>query len=91
MAPAPSDICELLPAVTEPLAANTGRSFARPSAEVSARGPSSRSNLRFRVATLPVARSGTLSATAYGEISVVNSPAACAASAFLCESSAKAS
>ena len=44
-APAPSDICELLPAVTDPLAANTGFSFERlPS--VPGRGPSSRSRCR---------------------------------------------
>ena len=40
-AAAPSEVCELLPAVTLPFAANTGRSFARPSGDVSRRGPSS--------------------------------------------------
>ena len=63
VAPAPSDICELLPAVTEPRAANTGRNLASPSADVSARGPSSRSNFLFFVTTLPVERSGALSLT----------------------------
>ncbi len=38
-APAPSLVCELLPAVTLPRAANTGLSLARPSMEVSGRGP----------------------------------------------------
>src|SRR5439155_18483477 len=45
-APAPSLVCELLPAVTLPLAANTGFSFARPSSEVSGRGPSSSFTVR---------------------------------------------
>ena len=47
-APAPSDICELLPAVTEPPLRNTARSLARPSALVSGRGPSSCSTTSSR-------------------------------------------
>ena len=40
MAAAPSDVCELLPAVTEPFALNAGRNLPSPST-VDARGPSS--------------------------------------------------
>ena len=90
-APAPSLVCELLPAVTEPLAANTGLSRPRPSSEVSGRGPSSISTVRVRVATSPRARSGKRSTTVTGVISSRNCPAAMAASAFWCEASAKAS
>jgi hypothetical protein len=57
-APAPSDICELLPAVTEPFAANTGRSLARPSAARSGRGPSSCSITRSTIFTAPLLKSG---------------------------------
>ena len=38
---APSLVCEELPAVTQPPAANAGFNFAKASLEVSARGPSS--------------------------------------------------
>ena len=90
-APAPSDICELLPAVTDPRAANTGRSLPSPSSVVSGRGPSSRSTTLVRVATFAAARSGTFSRTGTATISASNSPAICAASAFWCDASAKAS
>ena len=90
-APAPSEVCELLPAVTVPRAANTVRSFARPSMLVSGRGPSSRLTIRLLTIDSPVSRSGVRSVTSIGVISSANSPAACAASAFWCEASAKAS
>ena len=57
-APAPSLVWLLLPAVTLPLAANTGRSLAKPSSEVSGRAPSSRFTVRERVPVSPVARFG---------------------------------
>ncbi len=57
-AAAPSDICELLPAVTLPRAAKTVRSFASVSGVVSVRGPSSVSATRLRRTTWPLARSG---------------------------------
>ncbi|MNR14610.1 hypothetical protein D3C85_1310950 [compost metagenome] len=50
-APAPSDVCELLPAVTLPLLANTGRSLPRPSSDVSGRGPSSSEIVRVLTPT----------------------------------------
>jgi hypothetical protein len=90
-APAPSLVCELLPAVTLPLAANTGRSLASASSVVSARGPSSRFTVRVFVPTSPVARLGKRSTMSIAVISSPNSPAAIAASAFWCEASAKAS
>src|SRR5690606_5729899 len=93
-APAPSDICELLPAVTVPPnwpLRNTGRSFARPSALVSGRGPSSVSTTVFFSRTLPAPRSGIRDTTSYGLISSRNSPASIAFSAFWCEARAKAS
>ena len=74
-APAPSLVCELLPAVTLPWAANTGFSLARPSSVVSGRGPSSRLTVRVLVLTSPVARLGVRSTTSMGVISSVNSPA----------------
>ena len=100
-APAPSLVCELLPAVTLPMpvglpvgsfgAANTGRSLARPSSDVSGRGPSSSLTVRVFVPCSPVARSGKRSTTSIGVISSLNSPAACAFSARRCDSSANAS
>ena len=90
-APAPSLVCELLPAVTLPLAAKTGRSLPRPSSEVSGRAPSSRLTVRVLTRSSPVARSGVRSVISTGVVSASNSPAACAASAFWCEASAKAS
>ena len=62
-APAPSDICELLPAVTDPLAANTGFNFAKASRLVSARGPSSVPLTTFSSCTVCVAKSGCFSST----------------------------
>ena len=56
--PAPSLVCELLPAVTEPLAANTGFSLARPSTEVSARGPSSMLTVRVLTMLSPLCQVG---------------------------------
>jgi hypothetical protein len=100
-APAPSLVCELLPAVTLPMpvalpvgslaAANTGRSLARPSSEVSGRGPSSSETVRVFAACSPVARFGTRSTTSIGVVSSANSPAACALRARWCDSSANAS
>ncbi len=90
-APAPSLVCELLPAVTLPLAANTGRSLARPSSEVSGRGPSSSETVRVFVPCSPVARLGKRSTTSIGVISSLNSPPFCAFSARRCDSSANAS
>ena len=52
-AAAPSDICELLPAVTEPRAANTGLSLPSLSAAASGRGPSSCSTRRSVMRTVP--------------------------------------
>ena len=46
-AAAPSEVCEELPAVTVPCAWKAGLSWARASAEVSARGPSSAENTSF--------------------------------------------
>ena len=61
-APAPSDICELLPAVTLPFAANTGRSFASPSGDgVGARAFVGVDRVRALTCDLAVARSGTRS------------------------------
>ena len=57
-AAAPSDICELFPAVTLPLAAKTVFSFPRLSIEESGRGPSSVSATRFFVTIFPEPRSG---------------------------------
>ncbi|MCY1519273.1 hypothetical protein D9M68_540230 [compost metagenome] len=54
-AAAPSDICELLPAVTLPRAANTGFSRASASALLSGRGPSSTSTSRRTTRTAPLA------------------------------------
>src|SRR3546814_49590 len=71
-------MCEELPAVTVPPNCplrNTGRSFARPSGEVSGRGPSSFSTSNFfRRMVLPP-RSGWCETTSQGEISSRNSPA----------------
>ncbi len=90
-APAPSLVCELLPAVTLPLAANTGFSLASPSSEVSGRGPSSMLTVRSFVPTSPVARFGKRSITSIGVISAANSPVAIARKAFWCDASANAS
>ncbi|MCY1218386.1 hypothetical protein D3C85_714010 [compost metagenome] len=90
-APAPSEVCELLPAVTVPRAANTVRSLARPSMLVSGRAPSSRLTVRVLAIDSPVSRFGVRSVTSIGVISSANLPAACAASAFWCEASANAS
>ena len=80
--PAPSLVCELLPAVTEPLAANTARSLASAASVVSARGPSSRLTVRAWMLTSPVARLGLRSTTCTGVISSAKAPACCAANAF---------
>ncbi len=95
-APAPSLVCELLPAVTLPKpvglpagssrAANTGLSLASPSSEVSARGPSSMATVRVFTFTPPLARSGLRSVTVTGVISSANSPLAMALSARWCDS-----
>ena len=70
---------------------NTVRSFARPSSEVSGRGPSSTSATRLiRRMVLP-SRSGWCDMISYGLISSRNSPASIALSAFWCEASANAS
>ncbi len=90
-APAPSDICELLPAVTEPLAANTGLSLASAARLLSARAPSSRSTVRVLRSTSPLARLGTRSTTSTGVVSSLNSPACWPAMAFWCEASANSS
>ena len=60
-APAPSEVCELLPAVTLPFAAKAGRSLASTSREVSARGPSSAATVRVTCLISSAARSGTFS------------------------------
>ena len=90
--PAPSEVCELLPAVTLPRpvglppaslgAAKAGRSLARPSSEVSARGPSSMLTVRVFTSTSAVPSLGKVSTISIGQISSLNSPAAIAASAF---------
>ncbi len=90
-APAPSLVCELLPAVTEPRAANTVRSLARPSSVVSGRAPSSRVIVRVRVDTSALARSTLRSVTSTGVISSLNSPFCMAITARWCDCSAKAS
>ena len=77
--------------MTEPLAANTAFRRARPSIDVSGRGPSSMSTIRLFVTTSPEARSGVRENTSTGTISSLNSPAAMALSAFWCEASANAS
>ena len=81
-APAPSLVCELLPAVTLPLAANTGRNFANPSSDVSGRAPSSMFTVRVFTFTSPVAKLGKRSSTSTAVISLANSPAAMARKAF---------
>ena len=73
-APAPSDVCELLPAVTLPLTAKTGFSFASASSVESARGPSSWFTVRVRMSSSPLARFGNFSTTSIGVISSLNSP-----------------
>ena len=73
-AAAPSEVCELLPAVMLPFAANTGFSFASASGEVSRRGPSSCTISRAFTRTSRVARSGMRSLTASGVTSSLNSP-----------------
>ena len=78
-APAPSEVCELLPAVTEPRAANTVLSLARPSTVVSGRAPSSRLTVRVVTATSAASRSTARSVTSTGVISSLNSPAFMAA------------
>ena len=90
-APAPSDVCELLPAVTLPFAANTGFSFASASSVVSARGPSSCFTVRVRMSSSPVARFGNFSTTSIGVISSLNSPDSMPAMAFLWDRSANSS
>ena len=90
-APAPSLVCELLPAVTLPRAANTGRSLAKPSMLVSGRGPSSMFTVRLLMLTWPLAKSKARSSISTGVISSANSPAAMAASARRCDSTANAS
>lgn len=90
-AAAPSDICELLPAVTLPLAANTVFSLASASGVESGRGPSSVSAMRVLVATVPAARSGTEVSIEYGAISSLKPPAAIALAAFWWLATAKAS
>ena len=90
-APAPSEVCELLPAVTVPRAANTVRSLARPSMVVSGRAPSSRSTMRVLMLTLPLARSRLRSSISTGVISSLNWPDCMAAMARRCDSTAKAS
>ena len=90
-APAPSEVCELLPAVTEPRAANTALSLVSPSIEVSLRAPSSRLTVRLVVVTSPVCRSGLRSLTSTGVISAPKSPACMAASALACDCSANSS
>ena len=81
-APAPSEVCELLPAVTLPLAANTARNLASPSSDVSARGPSSWVNGCQDTSTSPSARFILRCAICTANVSALNSPAACAANAF---------
>ena len=71
--------------------AKAGLSFARPSSDVSGRGPSSWVMVRRVTFTVPVAKSGTRSKTSTGQISAANSPACCAANALVCEASANAS
>jgi len=90
-APAPSEVCELLPAVTEPFAANTGFSFASPSSVVSARRPSSWVMVRVLMSISPVARFGNFSITSTGVISSARSPFSMAAAARRCDSTANAS
>ena len=86
-AAAPSLICELFPAVVVPRAWNAGLSFANASSDVSARGPSSISNIVvvvFAFAAWPFAPfATTVVFTSTGTISSLNFPAAIAASAFL--------
>ncbi len=90
-APAPSDICELLAAVTEPLAANTGFSLASDSTVESARAPSSVSTVRFLMMISPVARSGVRVMISTGVVSSLKKPACCAAMARRCDSTENAS
>ena len=80
-APAPSLVWLLLPAVTLPRAANTGRSLARPSRLASGRGPSSMSTVRVLMIGSPVLRLAPRAVTSTGVISSLNSPAAMAATA----------
>ncbi|MDT4849850.1 hypothetical protein FQZ97_839840 [compost metagenome] len=90
-APAPSLVCELLPAVTEPRAANTVRSLASPSMDVSGRAPSSRLTVRVVVLTSAVSRFTLRSVTSTGVISSVNSPFFMASTARWCDCTANAS
>ena len=87
-APAPSEVCELLPAVTEPFAANTGLSFASASSVESARAPSSCVTVRVLISISPVARFGNFSTISTGQISPSRSPDCWAAIARRCDSSA---
>ena len=90
-APAPSDICELLAAVTVPLAANTGLSLPSDSIVESARAPSSVSTVRRETSTWPVARFGVRVMISTGVVSALKKPACCAAMARRCDSTENAS
>ena len=88
-AEAPSQICELLPAVTLPSSINAGLRFASPSAVVPARMPSSRVCMVSSTVTAPVSLSRILDTT--GMISLSNRPCSVAASASCWERAPKAS
>ena len=90
-APAPSLVCELLPAVTEPRAENTVRNLPKPSKVVSGRAPSSKLMVRSLTETCAESRSTRRSCTVTGVISSLNSPACMAATARACDCTAKAS
>ena len=80
-AAAPSLICDELPAVTEPLTWNAGRSPPRTSSDVSRRGPSSAVNATVRTAGAPPPFAGSATRTSIGTVSSSNRPASSAATA----------
>src|SRR6185437_16404012 len=90
VAAAPSEVWDALPAVTMPFAWNAGFSFASASSDVSARGPSSVTNIDSIRDAVPFAFTALL-ATGTGTSSSTNLPAAIASSALRCEASANSS
>src|SRR5699024_6295253 len=88
--PAPSLICEELPAVTDPVVENAGLNLASISGVVPERTPSSVSNV-FLTSTMFPSSPTTRSTISYGTISSLNLPDLIAASARSCLCAAKAS
>ena len=86
-APAPSEICEALPAVTVPPSSNAGFSPASTAAVVPGRMPSSCGHRRAAHRPgAPSSRTAPSSSSATGTISSAKAPAARAAAARRCDS-----